>query len=483
MTQRFASTLGFSPAGPHRASKTVSPAPQPVDLLVLGPTLVTMDSHRSVVAGGALAIRDGRIVWMGAVADAAGRFAPADTLHAPDRIALPGLLDTHVHTGQQLLRGKIAELGRRRQLRMAIWRNYLIPFESVLEPEDVYLSGLLAYANMLRVGTTCFADAGGPHPDEMGRAAEEVGIRGVIALSTADMGEDLPPGMRSSTREAIAQNTALVTRWSGRSGSGRVTAWLALRQLIVCSQELWEAFRDLADELGVRVHTHLAEGTHEVDYAAERWGKRPAEHLDSIGFLGPRMHAAHAVLLADAEIELLAQRGVTVAHCPVGNFIVGPPRVPEMLRRGIAVGIGSDGAANGSLDLFRALQVSLVALQSHFGTPWHVRSVIGPEDLLAVATNGGARAMGMGDELGALEVGRQADLLLVDPESLDLQPVYESLWTAARGVTGANIETVIVAGRIVMKERELQTVDERAMRARVEKRWPAIMARFEQLVN
>jgi 5-methylthioadenosine/S-adenosylhomocysteine deaminase len=458
-------------------------APQPVDLLVLGPTLVTMDSHRSVVGGGALAIRDGRIDWVGTAADAEGRFVAADTLRAPGRIAMPGLLDTHFHTGQQLLRGKIAELGRRRQLRMPIWRNYLIPFESVLEPDDMYLSGLVAYANMLRVGTTCFAEAGGPHPDAMGRAAEEVGIRGIIALSTADAGEDLPPGMRLTTHQAIEQNEALVKRWNGRTGSGRVTAWLALRQLTVCSPALWEAFRDLADELGVRVHTHLAEGTYEVDYATERWGQRPAEYLDAIGFLGPRMHAAHSVLLSETEVELLAQRGVTVAHCPVGNFLIGPPKVPELVRRGVAVGIGSDGAASGSIDLFRAMHVSLVALQSHFGTPWHVRAVLGPEDLLGLATSGGARALGLGDQLGALEVGRQADLLLVDPDSLDLEPIHDPMFTVARGVTGANVETVIVAGRVVMKHRELLTIDEDALRARLAKRYPRIMARFERLVS
>jgi 5-methylthioadenosine/S-adenosylhomocysteine deaminase len=457
--------------------------PQPVDLLLLGPTLITMDSQRSVVADGALALRDGRIAWLGTAAEAEGRFAPADTLRAPGRIAMPGLLDTHFHTGQQLLRGKIDALSRRRQLRMPIWRNYLIPFESVLEPDDVYLSGLVAYANMLRVGTTCFAEAGGPHPDAMGRAAEEVGIRGVIALSTADSGEDLPPGMRLTTHEAIDQNEALVKRWNGRTGSGRVTAWLALRQLIVCSEALWEAFRDLADELGVRVHTHLAEGTYEVDYATERWGRRPAEYLDAIGFLGARMHAAHSVLLSDTEVDLLVERGVTIAHCPLGNFRIGPPRVPELVRRGVAVGIGSDGAANGSIDLFRAIHVSLVALQSHFGTPWHVRTVLGPEDLLELATRGGARALGFGDELGALEVGRRADLLIIDPDSLDLEPNYDPMFTVSRGVTGADVETVIVAGRVVMKDRELQSIDEEALRARLAEQYPRIMARFDRLVS
>jgi len=457
--------------------------PQPVDLLVTGADLVTMDTLRSVISRGAVAIDQGRIRWIGPEQDGADRFFPRETLNASGRIGLPGLIDTHFHTGQQLLRGKLIQLSRRRQLRIPIWRNYLIPFESILTPDDVYLSGLVAYSNMLRVGTTCFAEGGGPHPDEMGRAAEEVGIRGILALSTLDMGDDIPASMRLTTRQAIDQNVALVRRWHRPEEPDRlVDAWLALRQLIVCSQELWETFRDLATALDVRVHTHLAEGTYEVDYAAEHWSKRPAEHLESIGFLGPRMHAAHSILLSDEELDLYAKRGVTVAHCPIGNFIIGPPKIPQMLRLGIPVGLGSDGAANGSIDLFRAMHVSQVALQSHFGTPWHVRAVPSAEDLLAIATIGGAKALGLGAELGSLEVGKRADLLLINPTRLDVQPVYDPMFTAARAATGSDVETVIVAGRIAMKDGHILTIDEERLRARLDRQWPAIMDRFERLV-
>jgi 5-methylthioadenosine/S-adenosylhomocysteine deaminase len=286
--------------------------------------------------------------------------------------------------------------------------------------------------------------------------------------------------MRLSTREAVERNVELVTRWKGRSGL--VRAWLALRQLLVCSEELWETFRDLAEELDVRVHIHLAEGSYEVDYATERWGKRPAEHLGAIDFLSGRVHAAHSILLSSGEIDLYAERVVTVAHCPLGNYVIGPPRIPEMARRGIPVGIGSDGAANGSIDLFQAAHISWVAQQSHFGTPWHDRSVMSPEDLLALATLGGARALGLGEELGSLEVGKQADLLLINPSELDLQPVYEPAFTASRCVQGSDVETVVIGGRVVMRDRALLTIDEEELRARVQDRWPRIMERFETLV-
>jgi 5-methylthioadenosine/S-adenosylhomocysteine deaminase len=429
-----------------------------------------------------MAIRAGRIVWLGPATEAVHRFAAKQTLQAAGRIALPGLIDTHFHTGQQLLRGKLVELARRRHLRIPIWRNYLIPFESMLDEEDVYLSALLAYSNMLRVGTTCFAEAGGPHPDQMGRAAEEVGIRGFIALSTLDTPEGIPETMRLTTRQAIDRNADLVKRWNTPGRDGRVQAWLALRQLIVCSEELWNTFRDLSAELGVHVHIHLAEGTYEVDYATERWGARPAEYLERIRFLGPNILAAHSILLSQREVDLYAERRVAVAHCPQGNYLIGPPKLPEMRRRGIPIGIGSDGASNGSIDLFQAAHLSWVAQQSHFGTPWHDRSVFSPEDLLSMATNGGAAAVGREDDLGSLEVGKRADVLLVHPHELDLQPVYDPGFTASRCVNGRDVETVIVDGKVVMRDRRLESVDEEQLRARLDERWPRIMERFEATV-
>lgn len=454
-----------------------------VDLLVLGGDVVTMDPDRTVVRGGAVAVREGRITWMGTTAEAQRRFGAARRIEAAGRIVLPGLVDTHFHTGQQLLRGKITELARRRQLKLPIWRNYLIPFESVLTDEDMYLSAQIAYANLLRVGTTCFTDAGGPHPDEMARAAMDLGIRGLVAQSTMDVGDGLPASMKFSTAEAIERNVSLIKTWGVSAVERRVGAWLSLRQLLVCSRELWEAFRDLSDESGSRVHIHLSEGTYEVEYAAEHWGTRPTEYLEELGFLGPRVHAAHSILLSANEIDLYAERHVSAAHCPLGNFIIGPPKVPEMRRRAIRVGLGTDGASTGSLDLFEAMRVSFVALQSNYGTPWHDRSALSLEDLLEMATLGGAQALGMGDHIGSLEVGKQADLVIANPGDWDLQPVYDPMFTASRGLTGRDVETVIVDGKVVVEGGVVSSVDEAELRARLAERWPVIMSRFESITN
>ncbi len=457
--------------------------PPAADLLVTGADIVTMDTGRRVIRDGAIAVTGRHIAWTGPSALAREHCAAGRALDARGRIALPGLIDTHFHTGQQLLRGKIIEMARSRQLRLPIWRNYLMPFESVLTEDDVYLSGQLGYANLLRCGTTCFAEAGGPHPDQMARAALDTGIRGLVALSTADTGEGLPRSMRLTTREAIDRNAALVRTWGASATDRRVGAQLALRQLLVCTPVLWAEIGGLAAELGARVHTHLAEGTYEVEHAAEQWGRRPAEHLAAIGFLGPWVHAAHSILLSAPELSLYADHQVSVAHCPLGNFMIGTPKVPEMRERGIRVGLGTDGAASGSIDLFEAIRVSWVALQSHYGTPWHVRSVLSLEDLLEMATAGGADALGAGAQLGSLEPGKLADIVIANPGHLDLQPVYDPMFTAARGITGRDVESVIVDGAVVVDRGELVTVDEAELRARLAERWPVIMERFESLTR
>jgi len=231
--------------------------PRLVDLLITGCDIVTADDKGTVLRDGALAIDAGRIAWIGPAAASLG-FAGRTALDGRGLIALPGMIDAHFHTAQQLLRGKLAAMSRKAPLKVPVWKNYYIPFEGILTPEDVHLSALVAYTNMILVGTTCFAEAGGPHPDEMGRAALEVGIRGFIALSTIDQSETIgaavPASMLMSAQEAHERNVALVKRWRDND---RVKAWLALRQIIVCSPGLVRSMAASARDLDVKIHTHL----------------------------------------------------------------------------------------------------------------------------------------------------------------------------------------------------------------------------------
>ena len=465
---------------------TNNAAPQPVDILVSGCDIVTLDDAGTIIRNGAIAVSDGRIVWMGKADDAAALFTPETRLNGSDRIAMPGLIDGHMHTAQQLLRGKIFEMQRKRALKIPIWKNYYIPFEGMLTHEDVELSGLVAYTNMISVGTTCFAEAGGPHPDAMGEAALDVGIRGFIALSTVDqtsnVGASVPQSMMMNTQQAYDRNIELVKRWADQD-QDRVKAWLGLRQIIVCSPELIKSMSAAARELDVKIHTHLCEGAYEIDYALEHFGKRPTEYLADLGVLDHHLHCAHSVLLSPDEVDLYVKHRPSACHCGFNNYSIGAPRLIEMWRKGIDIGMGTDGAAAwGSLDIFQVAHVTRIGQQALAGTPWHMRTAISSEELLAIATRGGARSLGLADELGSLEVGKRADLLLVDSSQMDQQPIVDPLFAVSSTVVGRDVRSVIVDGKLVMKEREFLAVDIDAIRARLAARGPELMTRFEALV-
>jgi len=455
--------------------------PLEVDLLVRGGAVVCMDRAGKTYADGAVAIKGQRIEWVGPSRVAKQRFRAASVIDASGTIVMPGMIDGHFHTAQQLLRGKIVALGRRRRLKNPIWKNYYIPFEAMLEPEDVHLSGLLAYTNMIRAGTTCFAEAGGPHPDEMGRAAMQTGIRGFIALSTVDQGAWVPRSMLMTTKQALERNVALVKRWRNNE---RVGAWLALRQILVCTPELIEAIGEAARRYDVKIHTHLCEGTYEIDYALEKFNKRPAEWLESMKVLDRHLHCAHSVFLSPEEMDLYVKRRVSACHCSTNNYHIGPMRLLEMWRRGVDVGLGTDGAASwGTLDMFQVAHLARVGQTALFGTPWHNRTVTNGEEMLSIAINGGARALGIADEVGSLEPGKKADLLLVDCGELDQAPMYDPLFVAANTTVGRDVRTVIIDGRVVMKDRETLTVDMDAIRAALARRLPRLMQRLETITQ
>jgi 5-methylthioadenosine/S-adenosylhomocysteine deaminase len=455
-----------------------------VDIVVTGCDIVTLDEENTVVRDGAIAIDGGRIVWIGNAADASTHYRGNSTIDGRNRIAIPGLIDAHLHTAQQLLRGKLAEIARKRELKLPVWKNYLIPFEAGLEPEDVYLSGLIAYTNLLRVGTTCFAEAGGPHPDSMGQAALEVGVRGFLALSTIDQSETIgaavPRSMLMTSDEALERNVSLVKRWKDKD---RVKAWLALRQIIVCSPALIKDICAAARQLDVKIHTHLCEGSYEIDYAAEKFGKRPTEYLEGMGVLSRHLHCAHSVLLSPEEVDLYVRHRLSACHCSFNNYTIGVPRLTEMWRRGIDIGLGTDGAAAwGSLDIFQVAHIARVGQQAVAGTPWHIRTALTAEQLLRIATVGGARALGVEKEIGTLEVGKRADLLLCDCTEIDQMPVHDPLFVAANMIVGRDVRTAVIDGKVVMKEREILTVDVEGIRAKLKKRLPQIMERFERAI-
>lgn len=453
-----------------------SAAPQGVDLLVTGVNIVTFDDSDTVVLDGAIAIKGNSILWMGPSAQAKSAYTAKTHIDGKGMIAMPGLIDGHYHTGQQLLRGKLAALHRRHPSKSPHWKNYYVPFECGLTPEDVYYGSIAGYASMISTGTTFFMEAGGPHPDDMGRAAVDVGIRGHVALNTMDLDDTLPANYRMTTSQALKENEALVKRWKDHP---RVNACLSLRQIIVSTEELRRGMMALANELDTYIHTHLSEGTYEVDYTMKHYGLRPPDYMDSIGAFNGRLHCAHSIMLTDSELDLYAARGATACHCAFGNYGSGYHQLAGMVRRDIAVGIGTDGpGGHCTMDLFQVAHYAVLGQQIVNGTLTRSASGISYESILKIATRGGARIARMEGKIGCLKPGMLADIILVNTTDYDQFPVVDPVITLTQNCVGRDVHTVIVDGNVVMKDRELTTLDTQEIRARLEQQYSSIMDRY-----
>lgn len=437
--------------------------PRPIDLLVQHAYVVAFDDAGTVLPDGAIAIDGGTIVEVGATADLTDRYAPRERVFAGGRLAMPGLVDSHLHTAQTMMRGLFAELARNHAMRQPMWREYLIPFESNMSEDDVELSGLLAYSNLLRTGTTTFFDAGGPHPLAMARAARQAGIRGIVTRSTVDLAIDIPASMLLTTDQAIEENIAVV---EALAGDERVTGAMGLRQIMNCSPELIVAIHDEARRRGVKVHTHLLEGMDEIDYAVVQHGKRPVPYLVDLGVFTDTLHCAHSVYASPWDLQHYVG-GPSVGHCS-NNYRFGVPRALEMWRMGVAIGLGTDGAATsqGTLDMFRIATMVQLGQQHVYGVPVHDFEMLEPDEALRMATRGGARALGLGDRIGALEAGRAADVVLLRLDGPDAAVTVSPFAFLVDAATGRDVDTVLVGGEVVVRDGEVLTVDLEEIRGR-----------------
>jgi 5-methylthioadenosine/S-adenosylhomocysteine deaminase len=442
-----------------------------VDLLVLDADIVTFDDAGAVIVDGAIAISGNRIAWIGKAADATRLFAAKDILKATGLTAMPGLIDTHYHTGQQFRRGKLAAIARRGVSRGPLWKYHYLPFESSLTPEDVYYSAISSYVAMIGAGTTCFLEAGGPHPDEMGRAADEIGIRARIALSTLDSQE-----AGRGTDGALEASQQLVERWRKHP---RVNAWLSLRQMMVNTEALRIQISKLAEALDTGIHTHLSEDTYEIDYSIANYGLRPAAYFEKIGLLSHRLHCASSPLLTSEDVDLYAQCDVSVAHCAFNFYGMSSSGFSDMVRKRIRVALGTDGTGSRcSVDLFQVAHYAVLGQHIVVGRPTDALSPLGYNRMLELAIRHGARAARMGDQIGSLEVGKLADIVLVSTNNYHRYSSVDPVNTLAKNCVGRDVRTVIVDGRVVMKDRKFQFIDLELMQRRAHQQYASLTSRY-----
>ncbi|MEV3860811.1 amidohydrolase [Streptomyces sp. NPDC050095] len=422
--------------------------------LVQGGIVIPCDGSRTVLDPGSVLVEDDRIVAVDRPEAFAG--VDAEIVDATGHAVLPGLHNTHLHSG--LLRGTAES--------KSLWdwlRDYVDPAHKALTPEIAEAASLLCYTESLRAGTTSVMDMW-RHMEGSAHAAERVGIRATLVPYVADL-----PGY--DYFETLDSNRRLLAEYRTYA-QGRVRSWVGLEHLFYCSEEAFKAAAALADEFDTGLHTHSSETTWEVEESVRRFGRRPIEEFHHRGVLGPRSVIAHCVWLDDHEIQLLADTGTSVAHCPCSNMKLssGPARVAEMRRRGIAVGIGSDGEKeNNNLDLleemkFASLLQKVTSLDPTTGDPW---------DILAMATLDGARALGLDARTGSLEAGKQADLITVDLLNLHSTPLlhgddFNAVAHLVFSCSAADVDHVWVDGRLLVEGGRVRSVDTTAVRERAQ---------------
>lgn len=386
-------------------------------------------------------------------------YAPQSVLDGSGKLMLPGFIDGHVHVCQHLLRGRTND-----EYPM-VWTRFLVPFESRLEPEDTYISTQLACLEMIKSGTTGFLDSGGVHMDRAIEAVLASGMRAAIAKSTMDTGNAIVGAMKETAAEAIAHTIDLYNAYQG-AGEGRIDVFFALRQLMTCSPELIDMVNDEATRRNTGVHMHLCEHRDEVSYCLQNYKLRPAAFLAKKGLLNSRLVTAHNVMLSSEDIQLLCKNHVNIIHCPRSNASNhGFPKTPEILANGGIVGLGSDGACSSSMSLLDEMRVLRYITQAYWGLASFDPVILPCAELLKMAVSGSAAAIGHADELGEVSEGRTADVILMKLDQPHLYPSQKPVNTIVECAAASDITDSIINGRLVMKNREVLTLDEERIMA------------------
>lgn len=420
------------------------------DLLVRNVQVLAPDY--TIRDGQYVAICGNRIESVGI--DSACEYIGIETLAGHGKLLMPGLVDSHVHACQYMLRGKLAD-----EYPM-VWTRILVPFESTLNEQDCYVSEQLTALQQIKSGITTSIEAGGSHMHAVAEAACEAGIRAILARSTMDQGAFIPMNWKETAQECIDRTERFYKDCNGM-GNGRIQVWYGMRQVMSCSRTLLEMIADRSASLHTGVHAHLAEHRDEVSYCLQNYQLRPAEVLDRFGLVNDRLLCAHNIMLSENEIDLLADRGARLCHCPRSNLANhGIPKTPRLLHAGLTIGIGSDGASGCNMDLFEELRLLRFAVQATQGLPVFDPVILSVRKLLEMLISGGAHAARMEHQIGKVEAGYLADVILLDMHQPHIVPNGNLINVLVEGVRASDVTDSIINGKLVMRNRQILTMDE-----------------------
>jgi len=424
------------------------------DLLIKGGTIVTVDKDRKVIKNGVLVTEGNRIKFIGPRGKVKKKYKAEKVINAEGKTIFPGFINAHTHMFQVLLRNLAVDMPLLRWLDKVIY-----PAISILSKKrgDIYTAAVLGCVENIKSGSTCVVDNQyGGNYDSVIKAMIKTGVRGCLARGIKDI--NTPEWMREAPEDAISDCERLVKKWQGAAG-GRIMVGIAPMHPCHASKELLVKAKDFSDEFGVPYHTHTGESKEDQELNVKTHGKTDVELLRELGVLGPRYHAVHSVWVSEAEIDYMAQAGVHVIHNPVSNMYLGSgvAPVPEMRNAGINVALGTDGpASNNNQDLIESMKFAACLHKVNKLDS----AIITAQDVLEMATINGARALGLEREIGSLEVGKKADLVIMDMEKPHIAPVHDHVASLVYCANGGDVDTVIIDGKVVMEQRHMTTLDE-----------------------
>jgi 5-methylthioadenosine/S-adenosylhomocysteine deaminase len=409
-------------------------------LLIRNGTILTMNDRLEVVEGD-VSVRDGRIVAVGAVEER----GHDRTLDARGGLILPGFVQTHIHLCQTLFRGYADDLALIEWLRERVW-----PLEAAHTPASLRAAARLAACELLSSGTTTVLTMETVHDtDAVFEAIAEVGLRAVIGKCMMDADAQVPARLLERTQTSIDESLAIRKRWDG-AANGRLHAAFAPRFAVSCSQQLLESVGALSGQYRTLVHTHASESKAEIEIVRQRTGRRNMEYLADTGLLSERLCVAHCIWVDGTERALMAERGVKALHCPSSNLKLGSGIAPvtELRASGVCVSLGADGAAcNNRLDMFEEMRLAAVLQAMRTGP-----GALSAHEVVAMATRDGARTLGLDHEIGSIEVGKRADVIVVERERPHLAPGPDPYSMLVYACRGSDVRSTVVDGEVLVDD-------------------------------
>lgn len=431
-------------------------------MLFTNATIITMNANRDIITDGAIAIDGNRIVAVGKAQDLLAQYAEDELVDVHGKLMIPGLIDTHVHVAQALIRGCADDMALIQWLCERVW-----VLQGNFTGDDGYVSARLCIAEMLKSGTTTFLESMLAHRygfNGIAQAVEESGIRACLAGIVMDIGtyatqeSSMHPGMIESREMSLLGVLDMHSKWEG-AANDRIHVWFGPRTPGGVTSELYREMTTLAHERDMGITMHLAEVEADKIFLQEKYGLSPVYYAESVGLLGPKSVLVHMVWLTQQDIEKLAQTGTSVSHNPSSNskLASGVCKVPQMLASGVNVALGCDGGpSNNDYDMIREMKLAAIIHKAVTNDPL----IVPAETVLEMATINGARALGLEHEIGSLEVGKKADMAVIDLHRLHTTPSFNHVSTLVYAATGGEVDMVVVDGRIVVEQGQLLTMDE-----------------------